>query len=487
MTEEKLKQSQDNYRLLISNVPAVVYKRYPDGTIDFFDDKIEDLTGYPKEHFNGRRLKWSEVIVPEDLSLANHFGLLEHESDTPYVTEYRIRDINGKALWIQVREHVAFNQAGEIDHISGVFFDVTERRRAWEALQRSEARYRAIVEDQTELICRFLPDTTITFVNDAYCRYFGQQCDELIGRSFMPLIHEQDRAKLEALLASLSPAQPVGTVEHRVIIPTGEIRWQQWTNRLILDDQGQGIEFQAVGRDITERKLMEEALQKSAEEIKLFAYSVLHDLKNPALGVYGLAKRLHQQYLDSLDTRGQKYCHLILTAAEQIATLVEKINTYIATKEVPLTLEDVKLPELLQTVEKEYSAQLHSRQIRWSQPLSAPDLRADRLALLRAIRNLVDNALKYGGEKLSEITLGYTKSESHHIISVRDNGKGIRVENPDEIFRQFQRADTARGIAGSGLGLAIVKEIAEQHGGKVWVESAPGKGTTFYLSIAACC
>ncbi|MGA9349636.1 MAG: sensor domain-containing diguanylate cyclase [Anaerolineae bacterium] len=136
----------------------------------------------------------------------------------------------------------------------------TERRRAEEALRESEARYRAIVEDQTELICRFLPDGTLTFANEAYCHYFGKKREELIGSSFMPLILEGDQAFVEEQFTSLSLENPVVTYEHRVILPDGQIRWQQWTNRAIFDERGRFIEFQSVGRDITEWVRAEEQL-----------------------------------------------------------------------------------------------------------------------------------------------------------------------------------------------------------------------------------
>ena len=135
-----------------------------------------------------------------------------------------------------------------------------ERKRADEALRESEGRYRAIVEDQTELICRFLPDGTLTFVNEAYCRYFGKKRGELIGHSFMPLIPEEDQEFVADQFASLSPENPVVTYEHRVILPDGQIRWQQWADRAIFDQQGRFIEFQSVGRDITEQVQAEEQL-----------------------------------------------------------------------------------------------------------------------------------------------------------------------------------------------------------------------------------
>jgi signal transduction histidine kinase len=135
-------------------------------------------------------------------------------------------------------------------------------------------------------------------------------------------------------------------------------------------------------------------------------------------------------------------------------------------------------------VKDEFSPQLDVRQIGWSQPQNMPEIRADRLSLLRVFRNLVDNALKYGGEDLSEISIGYHEQDGFHVVSVSDDGVGIKGKDSKKIFEVFQRDRTSVNTDGTGLGLAIVKEVAKQHGGTVTVESGPGKGTTFYISIS---
>jgi len=118
-------------------------------------------------------------------------------------------------------------------------------------------------------------------------------------------------------------------------------------------------------KEATVRKLMEKALEESSEKIKFFAYSVSHDLKSPAIGLYGLTKRLHKEYSEILDEKGRKYCEQILKAAKQIVALVGQINIFIATKEAPLTIESLKPKEILQLIKKEYSAQLSIRGIKW--------------------------------------------------------------------------------------------------------------------------
>jgi PAS domain S-box-containing protein len=132
----------------------------------------------------------------------------------------------------------------------------------------SEERYRAIVEDQTELICRFLPDGTLTFVNEAYCRYFSKQREELIGHSFIPMIPEEDKSQVMEIFNSLDKSNQVVTYEHRVILPDGSLRWQQWTDRLVYFDNGEILEYASVGRDITDRKKAEAELRRLNLELE---------------------------------------------------------------------------------------------------------------------------------------------------------------------------------------------------------------------------
>jgi PAS domain S-box-containing protein len=153
--------------------------------------------------------------------------------------------------------------------------DVTDRHQAdleqqqnAEALRRSEERYRDIVEDQTELICRFLADGTLTFVNGAYCRYFQRTAKELIGQTFWPLIPAEAHGASLEFLATITPAHPVSSIEHPVVQPDGTFGWQQWTDRGVFDPDGRLVEYQAVGRDITDRRRAEAELVAAHDEIK---------------------------------------------------------------------------------------------------------------------------------------------------------------------------------------------------------------------------
>lgn len=225
-------------------------------------------------------------------------------------------------------------------------------------------------------------------------------------------------------------------------------------------------------------------LKESSEKIKHFAFSVSHDLKNPAIGIYGLSKRLFNEYSEKLDDRGQKICMQILHASEQIASLVENINIYITTKEMPVRYEVLRLSEICHIIRDEFSMQIASRGIEWSEPDDNILIKADRLSILRALRNLIDNVFKYGGDSLSKIAIAYEDSGDYHIISIKDNGIGLMEENSQKIFGLFFREKDIKTADGMGMGLAIVKEIAEQHRGKVWAESVHNKGVTIFMSFS---
>jgi light-regulated signal transduction histidine kinase (bacteriophytochrome) len=234
-----------------------------------------------------------------------------------------------------------------------------------------------------------------------------------------------------------------------------------------------------------EHRLLEKTIMDSSERIKFFAYSISHDLKSPVISLYSLTKRLQKDYADILDEKGLRYCDHILKTAGQIAALVEQINVFIITKETPVRIEKISLKEILKVIREEFSPQLTLQAINWQEPALLPEINADRLCIIRAIRNIIDNALKYGGEALTEINIKYKESDKFHILSVKDDGIGLRGQDSSrDIFAPFIRRGTSRGIQGSGLGLNILKEIAEKHEGTVWLEPGRERDVTFYKSIS---
>ena len=343
-------------------------------------------------------------------------------------------------------------------------------------LREREERYRAIVEAFDGLVYICSEDYRIEFMNEELIRRTGY---DATGEVCYRVLHERDSACPWCAKERVLKGE---TVRWEIESPKDN-RWYYVVNTPIYNADGT-ISKQAMILDITERKEMEEALEKSAEKIKHFAYSVSHDLKSPAAAIYGLTKRLHERYHDNLDEKGRRYCDQILRASLHVGALIEKINAYIEAQEAPLKLEVLDLKEILQIIKDEFSPRLTIRQIDWLEPDSIPHFKGDKISFLRVFRNFVDNALKYGGDNLSEIRVGYQESDVFHIFSVSDNGIGLPGRDFESLFAAFRRDDSSKAVEGAGLGLAIVREIAERHRGKVWAEAGKDKGATFYMSVS---
>ncbi|MGL5064864.1 MAG: PAS domain-containing protein, partial [Microcoleus sp.] len=235
---------------------------------DYFSPGHIQILGYTPEQLMADKYLWLSRVFPEDLENIIYPALADIFAERTCQVEYRFRHSDGGMRWIAEATSSQRDPEADCWIVTTIATDITDRKNAETALRQSEARYRAIVEDQTELICRYLPDGTMSFVNQAYCRYFDVQSEDLLGNSFMPLIPEADRALITEQYACISPENPCFTCEHRVILPSGEIRWQQWTDRAIFDETGQIIEYQAVGRDVSDRKAVEIALQQLNAELE---------------------------------------------------------------------------------------------------------------------------------------------------------------------------------------------------------------------------
>jgi len=213
---------------------------------------------------------FTALIHPEDRD--RHHQALRHASTTglPHEIDLRIWRADGKLCHISIRGEAILDDRGNPCRLVGTLLDVTERREWEAALQKSEAQYRAIVEDQTELICRFLPNGQFTFANKAYCRYFAIDPDHYRGANLWDFVCKENTSLVRQKVQSLTPENPMTTYEERDPFPDGGFRWQIWTDRAIFDAQGKVVEYQSVGHDITERKLAELALQESEEKLRLF-------------------------------------------------------------------------------------------------------------------------------------------------------------------------------------------------------------------------
>ncbi len=336
-----------------------------------------------------------------------------------------------------------------------------------------------------------LINNSLWWSEETYRIFGAQPGDKTALGKFISAIHHDDRQMVHGLTEeAVAQGLPL-ELNYRIELPNGEIRFVYEKSRPIFNDSKRVVKRVGSVQDVTEQKKAEivrkkliSELYKSSDKIKLFAYSVSHDLKNPAIALHGIIKLFIKKYSDTLDEKGIIYCDRIMKLSAHIISLVEQINLYMSTKEHPIVLETINAKKIFQTIRQEYSSQLSQRGIKWLELELDVEIRADRLALLRVFRNFIDNSLKYGGDNLSTIEITYNESDEAHIFSIKDDGVGLDPDDCKKVFDPFKRSKTVSEVEGSGLGLAIVKEIAELHNGKVWGESDGKNGTTFYFTIA---
>ena len=479
--EQALRDKLKHFEALWDDAPVAYHVLDTEGVIKEVNQTETDMLGYTKQEMVGRPI--FDFVLPQQREEAeDRFRLklagdhISKQVDRIYVKK------DGSEIHVSIDDRLEFGSDGEVSGVRTTMVDISQQKKAEEALRESEEKYRNVVERSNDGIV-IIHNGVIKYANPTLEEMTGYKTDEAIDTPFTNYIDPNEvEESVDFYRRRIAGEQLPARYERGLRHKDGS-RIDTEIDAAVIKYMGQPATLVII-RDITERKRGEEALRKSSEKIKLLAYSVSHDLRSPATGIYGLTKRLHNKYSNILDEKGKKCCESILEASEQIAELVGNINIYISTKEMPLSIETVQLRQLLRMVRDEFSAQLDIREITWSQPESLPEINADRLSVLRVLRNLVENALKHGGDDLSEVTIGYGESDDFHILSVSNDGLPIKLEDPENLFRPFQRQETSEGVEGTGLGLSIVKELAEQHGGMIRVESGPQKGVAFHVFIS---
>ncbi len=230
--------------------------------------------------------------------------------------------------------------------------------------------------------------------------------------------------------------------------------------------------------------LEDKARQINAQKdaIQFFSFTAFHDLKSPAVGVLGLTQRLMDQFGEKLGGSGREYCRLILQAATRVETLVREINLYIRASQAELPSEEVDLAREVEGLRQDFELRLSQQGVEMVALPGLPTVKANRLGLVRAMQNLIDNALMHGGPEMTRIEIGHRRDPGQLVLWVADDGAAVPREEVAGLFEPFKRSSISKG-EGTGLGLAIVREIARRHGGEAWLESGGEKGAAFYFSL----
>lgn len=367
--------------------------------------------------------------------------------------------------------------------------DVTERKHAEQALLESEARMRAIVDTAVDAIVTIDEVGVMERVNPRAEALFGYTSAEMIGRNVSMLMPSPNRELHDEYLARYRKTgekriigigrEVVGLRKDGTTFPMDLAVSEMWlgTRRM----------FTGIVRDITERKHAEaqrlrllQEISSANEELTNFAYVVSHDLKAPLRGIASLADWLSTDYADQFDDEGREHMRLLINRVHRMSALIDGILQYSRVGRVKETAVKVDLNALVHEVVDLLAPPAH---IDVAVDMVLPTVVGERTRFQQVFQNLISNAIKYMDKPEGRVRVSCIEGEDGWQFSVADNGMGIEARHFERIFQLFQTLTSRDKIESTGVGLALVKKIVEMYGGRVWVESTPAMGSTFWFSL----
>ncbi|MEG4497279.1 PAS domain S-box protein [Microcoleus sp. F10-C6] len=383
------------------------------------------------------------------------------------------------------------------DGVAVTFRNITDRKLAEIALRESEERFRAIFEQAAVGIAKTGLGGQFMRVNPGFCQIVRYAESELLQQNFQAITQPDDiEADRENLRLLLSGEIQTFSREKRLICKDGEVRWANVTVSAMRDAEGTPQYLICAIQDISKRKLVQELLQASLDtqtryaqeltrsnaELEQFAYVASHDLQAPLLTISGYAQILEKRYHNQLDAQGNKFIRNIVNSCGRMQALIDDLLEYsrVGRSQKPFELIDCNRVfedacANLQLAIRENQASVTRGDL--------PRVRGDSFQLLQLFQNLIGNAIKYRSSDAPVVQVGASRQGDNWVFSVQDNGIGIAEQYHPRIFQLFQRLHTQKEYSGTGIGLAICQKIVDRHGGRLWVESQPHRGSTFYFSI----
>jgi PAS domain S-box-containing protein len=464
--EKSLKESEEQYRSLFESSQDAVFllentrfKKCNGQAVALFGcTKMKEIVGRSLIDF-------SPVMQPDRASSEQKVQdkISAALGDSTQVFDWLFTRLDGNP----VHSEITLNRViiGGKTLLQAIVRDVSERKRAEDALKKSERTYRTVVEDQTELISRFRPDGTQLFVNEVYCQYFKKSREDLIGKKFFPRIPAEDHRQVREHFASLKKENPSAIDTHRVIMPDGSVRWQRWSDRALFDKKGLIVEYQSVGQDITEQKRAEDALALACQKMNLLSSITRHDILNQLTVLSGYLA-LSEEFASD---------EKLLGFIKKEATATERINQQITfTKHY----QDIgvqapqwqNVHDTIATAATFLDMSLINVQI----PFSNIEIYADPL-LGKVFYNLLENAVRHG-HNTSVVQFSFHDNGDTLMIACEDNGGGIDRETKKHLFKRGYGKNT-------GFGLFLIREILSITGITIEENGEPGKGARFEITV----
>lgn len=505
-TEIALRQSEERFRLMVESVKDyAIFMLDPTGHILTWNEGAKRIKGYSSSEIRGKH--FSTFYTAEDLAdgkperelkIAIATGKYEEEG-------WRVRK-NGSVFWANIVITSLFNEQNKLIGFSKVTRDLTERKENEENLRQSEERYRSLVEQVTDYGIFMLDEKgRIVSWNEGAKNIEGYTAEEIIGKYFSIFYPEEDILNGKPAY-ELQVARNEGKYEEEGwrIRKDGSFFWANVVITAVYDKQGILIGFSKVTRDLTERKKGERELRESYEryrriadelkatnadlsyanhELEKFASIVSHDLQEPVRSIKSFLQLIDTKLGEGQTADLKTYIAKSISAANRMKGLIQNLLHYTQLSRGEVVEEEVSVNELIHEALQNLRNAIELSGAQVTIENSVDKVVGDRVQLVQVIQNLVSNAVKFTDAERPRIQIRCFQEKGRVKFAVSDNGIGISDADRDKIFEIFKRLNTKKDYPGTGIGLAICKKIVDRHGGRIWPESGPGKGTTFYFTL----
>jgi PAS domain S-box-containing protein len=480
---DELKFASKYNRSLIEASPDPLVTIGSDGKITDVNWATELVTGYSRDEIIGT--DFSDYFTEPEKARSGYQEVFREGRVFDYLLEIKHKD--GHVTPVLYNASVYEDESGDVVGVFAAARDITERKKAEKELEFASKYNRSLIEASVDPLVTIGPDGKITDVNNSTESATGFVRDELIGTDFSDYFTEPEKARSgyqHVFQEGFVKDYPLD-IQHK----DGHITPVLYNASVYRDDSGDVIGVFAAARDITERKKAEkllklkiEELARSNAELEQFAYVSSHDLQEPLRMIGSYLQLLQRRYHGELDDKADKYINFAVDGASRMQNLINDLLEFsrvtTQAREFEPTDSELVLNQVLSNLEvsiKENEAVISHDQL--------PTVMADSTQLVQVFQNLISNAIKFRSEKAPKIYISARKEDDQWIFSVDDNGIGIDLNHSERIFEVFKRLHKRREYPGTGIGLSICKKIIERHGGHIWVESEPGKGSVFYFTL----